>query len=49
MTSTPKKLPYKELVTTTEVACRYLPPSEASEVRAKTLNILSKPRKLDNN
>ncbi len=46
---TPKKLPYKELVTTTEVACRYLPPNEASEVRAKALNILSKPRRLDNN
>ena len=42
-TVTPAKLPIVDIVTTTEVACRNLSGSDASELRAKVVNLVSRP------
>ena len=40
---TPAKLPIVDIVTTTEVACRNLSEGDASELRAKVVNLVSRP------
>ena len=41
---TPAKLPIVDIVTTTEVACRNLSEGDASELRAKVVNLVSRPK-----
>ncbi|XP_072038548.1 uncharacterized protein [Amphiura filiformis] len=48
---TPAKLPVVDIVTSTESACRKLPPGEAGELRAKVVNLVTRPNcnKIDSN
>ncbi|XP_072043171.1 uncharacterized protein [Amphiura filiformis] len=48
---TPAKLPVVDIITSTESACRKLPPGEAGELRAKVVNLVTRPNcnKIDSN